>query len=123
MVMTLKGRSPEGGSHRKNSAVLEALFEMIERSAGLKLVVSFSFARAGRPMGSWLCRLMARCLGRPFSASSRRCAEQGLSPTDADHRCINLSQRGSHHQAHSGLNQCDSKALRREANVPRNNLA
>ena len=41
MVMTLKGRSPKGGGHRKNSAVLEALFEMIERSAGLKLVVSF----------------------------------------------------------------------------------
>jgi hypothetical protein len=49
MVMTLKGRSPKGGSHRKNSAVLEALFEMIERSAGLKLVVSFCFGRAGRP--------------------------------------------------------------------------
>ena len=73
-LMTLKGRSPKhcSGSHRKNSAVLEALFE---------------------------------------------------TPTDADHRCINLSQRGSHHQAHSGMNQCDSKALRREANVPRNNLA
>src|SRR5215469_3663605 len=48
-LMTLKGRSPKhcSGSHRKNSAVLEALFE---------------------------------------------------TPTDADHRCINLSQRGSHHQ-------------------------
>jgi hypothetical protein len=48
MVMTLKGRSPKGATHRKNSAVLEALFEMIERSAAVKLVVS-CFGRGGRP--------------------------------------------------------------------------
>jgi hypothetical protein len=71
-LMTLKGRSPKhrGGSHRKNSAVLEALFETIDRSGRAKACRFFlCFGRAGRPMGSWLCRLMARCLGRLFSAS------------------------------------------------------
>ena len=102
-LLTLKGRSPKhcSGSHRKNSAVLEALFETIDRSGRAKA-----------------CRFFL-CFGRP----GRTAPEKVFPPTDADHRCINLSQRGSHHQAHSGTNQCDSKALRREANVPRSNLA
>src|SRR5262249_62402501 len=72
-LVTLKGRSPKhrGGSHRKNSAVLEALFETIDRSGRAEACRFFlCFGRAGRPVGSWLCRLMARCLGRPFACAS-----------------------------------------------------
>jgi Phage integrase family len=85
-LMTLKGRSPKhrGGSHRKNSEVLEALFETIDRSGRAETCRFFlCFGRAGRPMGSWLCRLMARCLGRPFARASL----QALRRTRSSHRC------------------------------------
>jgi hypothetical protein len=50
-LMTLKGRSPKhrGGSHRKNGAVLEALFETIDRSGRAESLSFLSVLWAGWP--------------------------------------------------------------------------